>query len=421
MNAMRRVAMLAVAWAAMSWPAFGQGRCANTPEYFKPVMDGDGQRYPLEVGPLTWHLLGSGIYPVKGSDGLVHLAFAVQLTSTWNATATIESVDVVDPARGNQPSGKNHVVTSKDEDVTGLAKLPMLPPMADKASYAASMEGGRWGVMFFDVTYADASEVPCAIALRVKSKQPEVKPFPETTITSAPWKVSQQEAIVIAPPFKGTGWLNSNGCCMEIGPHRFVTNPTNGMLAPSEQFAIDWIKLDEKGLAFRTDGKKPEDWLCYGVELLAVADGVVVEAMRDLPDEPPGKAPASLKIEEIGGNRVILDLGNGHYAAYAHMAPHSVLVHVGDHVKVGQKLGLLGNSGNTTGPHLHFQISDRPALLDTTALPFVFEKMLLEERTTASADEMENYSIEGKPLPMGKKLNKECTREMPLTKDVNTF
>jgi murein DD-endopeptidase MepM/ murein hydrolase activator NlpD len=146
-----------------------------------------------------------------------------------------------------------------------------------------------------------------------------------------------------------------------------------------------------------------------------------VEAVRDLPDIPPGKAPASLKIAEIGGNRVILDLGNGRYAAYAHMAPHSVTVHVGDHVKTGEKLGLLGNTGNTTGPHLHFQISDRPSLLDTTALPFVFEKMVLEERTTANADEMENFSIEGKPLPMGKKLNKECVREMPLTKDVITF
>jgi murein DD-endopeptidase MepM/ murein hydrolase activator NlpD len=77
-----------------------------------------------------------------------------------------------------------------------------------------------------------------------------------------------------------------------------------------------------------------------------------------------------------------LDLGNGRYAVYAHMAPHSVTVHVGDHVNTGDKLGLLGNSGNTAGPHLHFQISDRPSTLDTTALPLVFESMVLENRTS---------------------------------------
>jgi murein DD-endopeptidase MepM/ murein hydrolase activator NlpD len=144
------------------------------------------------------------------------------------------------------------------------------------------------------------------------------------------------------------------------------------VLDPSEQFAIDWIKVDGQGKAFRTDGKRSEDWLCYGVDVLAVADGTVVEAMRDLSDQPPGAAPRSLTIPEVAGNHVILDLGGGRYAMYAHLAPGSVTVHVGDHVRAGNKLGLLGNSGNTSGPHLHLQISDRPSTLDTTSLPFVF-------------------------------------------------
>jgi hypothetical protein len=132
MKAILRFVFAIVAVAGGCLPAMGQGRCSNTPEYFKPVIEGDGQRYPLELGPLTWHLLGSGIYPVKGSDGLVHLAFAVQLTAAWNATATITSVEVVDPSRDNQPTGKNRVVTSKDEDVTGMPKLPTLPPAGCK-------------------------------------------------------------------------------------------------------------------------------------------------------------------------------------------------------------------------------------------------------------------------------------------------
>jgi hypothetical protein len=401
--------------------ALGQNRCDDAPDYFQPSTSGDGQRYPLTIGPLVWHLVGSGVYPVKGSDGLTHLAFAMQFTNVWGIPATIQSVEVVDPAQGNKVTGANRVLSIKDADVTGQVKLLSLPATLDKANYSSRLGGGESGVMFFDVTYSDSGAVPCAIALRVHALQPENKHLPESTVVSPPMKVSSRAAIVLAPPFKGDGWVNGNGCCLEIGPHRFVTNPMNGTLDPSEQFAIDWIKIDAQGKAFRGDGKKSEDWLCYGTEVLAVAPGTVVEAMRDLPDQPPGVAPTNLTVPEIAGNHVILDLGGGRYAMYAHFAPHSVTVHVGDHVKAGDKLGLLGNSGNTTGPHLHFQISDRPSTLDTTSLPFVFEKMTLQGRTSPNLEEIEDFSIKGIVLPVDSKVAKPLTRTMPLSRDVVRF
>ena len=401
--------------------ALAQDRCANAPDYFEPTASGDGQRYALTMGPLTWHLVGSGVYPVKGSDGRTHLAFAMQFTNSWGAAATIQSVEVLDPSRDYKPTGTNRVVSVRDEDITGLVKLSTLPGSMDKASYSAILAGGQSGVMYFDVGYAAGDEAPCTIALRVRTVQPEVKRLPESTVLSPPLRVNQEEAIVLAPAFKGGGWVDMNGCCLEIGPHRFVTNPVNGTLDPSEQFAIDWIKVDAQGKAFRTDGKASEDWLCYGVELLAVAPGTVVESVRDMPDVPPGAAPTNLTIAEFTGNHVTLDLGNGRYAVYAHMAPHSVTVHVGDHVKTGDKLGLLGNSGNTTGPHLHFQISDRPSTLDTTALPFVFESMVLENRTSADMDDMDIFSIKGTPLPMNPTVAKPLARTMPLSRDVIKF
>ena len=79
-------------------------------DWYTPLTDGDGLRYPLEIGPLTWHVVGSGIYPAKGSDGLIHLAYALQATNSWSVPATIKSVEVVDPAHGNQMSGKNRVL-----------------------------------------------------------------------------------------------------------------------------------------------------------------------------------------------------------------------------------------------------------------------------------------------------------------------
>lgn len=421
MKSASRLVLLVLAGLGMLHSALAQDRCGNAPDYFEPTSAGDGQRYPLTIGPVVWHLVGSGVYPVTASDGLTHLAFAMQFTNAWNLQTTIQSVEVVDHSQNNKPTGTNRVLSIKDENVTGQIKLATLPPTLDKASYSSKLVGGQSGVMFFDVSYTKNTDVPCTIALRVHTLQPESKSMPESTVVSPPLTVSQQAAIVIAPPFKGDGWVDTNGCCLEVGPHRFVINPMNGTLDPSEQFAIDWIKVDGQGKAFRGDGKTSQQWLCYGSEVLAVAPGTVVETMRDLPDEPPGTAPAGLTISQIGGNHVILDLGGGRYAMYAHLVPHSVTVHVGDRVRTGDKLGLLGNSGNTTGPHLHFQIGDRPSILDTTSLPFVFESMVLEGRTSANLEEIESDSIKGIALPVDLKGAKPLRHTMPLSRDVISF
>ena len=389
-------------------------------DWYAPLTNGDGLRYPLEIGPLTLSLVGSGIHPVKASDGLIHLAYALQVTNSWRLTATIKSIEVVDPARDNQVSGKNRVLDIKNEDVTGLVKLSTLPGTMNKESYSSQIPSGQSGVMFFDVTYADISQVPTAIAHRITATTPPTPVGTEHT-TIGPSIPIGREAMVISPPFKGSGWVNGNGCCLEVGPHRFVTNSMNGTLDPSETFAVDWVQIDAHGLAYRTDGKKPEDWIGYGTEILAVAPGTVVEVMRNLPNVTPGKNPEGLTIAQIAGNRVIIDMGGGNYAMYAHLAPGSIQLHVGDYVRQGQKLGLLGNTGNSSAPHLHFQVMDRPSSLDDTSLPFVFDHMNFEGRVPldlAVLDENTDKKIE---IPMNKNEAKPLTRAMPLSRDVVGF
>jgi len=387
---------------------------------YAPLTSGDGLRYPLEIGPLTWHLVGSGIHPVKGSDGLIHLAYALQITNAWSVPATIKSVELIDPARGNQVSGKNRVLDIKSEDVTGQVRLFTLPGTMGKESYTTQIPSGQAGVMFFDVTYDDISQVPKTIAHRITTTTPPTPIGTEHTTVGHSIPVGH-EAIVISPPFKGSGWVDGNGCCLEIGPHRFVTNSMNGMLDPSETFAIDWVQIDSHGLAYRNDGRKPEDWFCYGAEILAVAPGTVVEVMRDLPNVTPGKNPEGLTIPQIAGNRVIIDMGSGHYAMYAHLAPGSIQVKVGDHVQQGQKLGLLGNTGNSSAPHLHFQVMDRPSSLDDTSLPFVFDRMNLEGRVQLDLTVLDENTDKKIALPMDKKDAKPLTRVMPLSRDVVGF
>jgi hypothetical protein len=335
-------------------------------------------------------------------------------------TATIKSVEVVDPARGNQLSGKNRVLDIKNEDVTGQAKLFSLPGTMDKASYSTEIPSGQSAILFFDVTYSDASQLPKAIAHRVVVSTPPTPVGTEHTVIGRSFPIGR-EAMVISPPFKGSGWVNGNGCCQEIGPHRFVTNAMNGTLDPSEQFAVDWVQVDARGQAYRTDGKAPEDWLCYGTEIVAVAPGSVVEVVRDMPNVAPGKNPEGLTIAQIAGNRVIIDMGSGRYAMYAHLAPGSIPVKVGDRVRQGQKIGLLGNTGNSSAPHLHFQLMDRPSSLDDTSLPFVFDHMQLEGRVQLDLETLDSDTDKKIALPIDKNDAKPLTHAMPLSRDVLSF
>jgi hypothetical protein len=390
--------------------------------YFKPLTDGNGMRYPLTIGPLSWRLLGPSIQPVPGSDGKVHLAYSMMFTNSWRGPATVKSIEVVDPSHDNAVTGTNQVLSLNNEDITGQLRLLSRPATLDKTNFGNELPSGQSAIVYFDVTYADAALIPRAIAHRVvvSALGPEQK-AQDFTVLSPPLPLSCVEPMVLSPPMRGDGWVNGNGCCHEIGPHRFVMNSINGSLAPTEEFAIDWAKIDAQGHFFSGDGSDPKKWYGYGAELLAVAPGTVIEVVSDLPDEPGNKAPDKLNIEQIAGNRVILDLGSSRYAEYDHMAPQSATVHVGDYVRQGDKIGLLGNSGNTTGTHLHFQLMDRPSSLDGSALPFVFDSMQLQGRATTSLDEMDKDAEQGIPVPVDRKDAKSLIRTMPLSLDVLSF
>jgi murein DD-endopeptidase MepM/ murein hydrolase activator NlpD len=80
-----------------------------------------------------------------------------------------------------------------------------------------------------------------------------------------------------------------------------------------------------------------------------------------------------ITLETVGGNHVVLDIGGGHYAFYAHLKPGSLKVKLGDKVKRGQVIGLVGNTGNSTEPHLHFHVADGISPLGSEGLPYRLE------------------------------------------------
>ena len=140
----------------------------------------------------------------------------------------------------------------------------------------------------------------------------------------------------------------------------------------AQRFAIDWVKIDDNSRTFTGDSLKNSSYYAWGQDALAVGDGVVVETKDSIPENIPGAASRAVTItlETVGGNHVIVDLGGGRYAFYAHLQPGSLRVKLGDKVRKGQVVGLVGNSGNSTEPHLHFHLSDGNSPLGSEGIPY---------------------------------------------------
>ncbi|MFZ1069236.1 MAG: M23 family metallopeptidase [Methyloceanibacter sp.] len=142
------------------------------------------------------------------------------------------------------------------------------------------------------------------------------------------------------------------------------------------------MQLNDKNMLIAGPMEKLSSYAYFGDEIYSVADGTVVGTADGLKEQVPGKLPADATIHMAAGNHVVVDIGEGRFAFYAHMQPGSVRVKVGDKVKTGQVLGLLGNSGNTDTPHLHFHVMDGPSPLVSNGLPYVFTGFTGQGRVT---------------------------------------
>jgi murein DD-endopeptidase MepM/ murein hydrolase activator NlpD len=151
--------------------------------------------------------------------------------------------------------------------------------------------------------------------------------------------------------------------------------PIEGRLHIAQRFATDWVKIDANGKTFAGDPKDNKTYFAYGSDALAVADATVTAIKDGIPENTPGPDSRAVPItlETFGGNHVILDLGGGRFAFYAHLQPGSLKVKAGDKVRKGQVLGLVGNSGNSTEPHLHFHVSDANSPLGSEGVPYVLD------------------------------------------------
>ena len=189
------------------------------------------------------------------------------------------------------------------------------------------------------------------------------------------------EAASIGPPLRGGVWLAGNGPAPETG-HRRALIPIGGTPSIAQRFAIDYVRLGNDNRTFAGERLNNAKYHAYGQDALAVGDGIVVAVKDSIPENIPGATSRAVPItlETVGGNHVIVDLGGGRHAFYAHLQPGSLRVKLGDRVRAGQVLGLVGNSGNSTEPHLHFHLSDGDSPLGSEGIPYLHESFELVGR-----------------------------------------
>ncbi len=341
-----------------------------------PVLAADAIT-PVLARPLT-----PTTQPVRGTDGRLHLVYELMLTNAGQKPATLERIDVL--GQDGAPPLASFAGAALQDHLRHPARLPV----KDLAIEAA---GTR--VLLVDLALP-AAAAPTKLQHRLRllgAARGELTPF---DYTIAPVSVAMP-IDVLGPPLAGRHWVAVNGCCGPGGAHRSTGLPINGDLHYSQRYAIDWVQLDADGRFYTGDGTHMEDYAYYAAPVLAVADGVVVEAVDDMHDQVPGRMPdpGTINLLNIGGNHIVLDLGHGRFGFYAHLKQGSLRVAKGDRVARGQVLALLGNTGNTSAPHLHFHLMDSPSLLGSSGLPYVIDRFAVAGQL--SAEQFDQGALDG--------------------------
>lgn len=338
---------------------------------------------------------------VASGDGASFLAYELHVTNFTPGTLALRRVEVL--------GEDGRVVQALADSALGRALArPGVSP-APALLERARIGGGLRAVVFLWVP-VDPRTPPARLRHRVSLAAGTGDTASVQAVEGETIPVDADVAV-IGPPLRGGGWLAANGPAPESG-HRRGLVPVDGVAAVAQRFGIDYLIVNEAGATFSGDRERNESYFAEGAEALAVADGVVAATKDGIPENVPGvnSRAVPITLETVGGNHVVIDIGRGRYAFYAHLKPGSLRVKPGDRVTRGQVVGLVGNSGNSTEPHLHFHVSDGTSPLAAQGVPYVFETMLLEGRCRRLIAECTRHD---RPV--------ERRREMPMANMIVRF
>lgn len=335
---------------------------------------------------------------IATGGGESFLAYELHVTNFAPQAMTLTKVEVI---TGNGDTRKVlHAITD-----SGLARSLTRPGVSVPPADRAKIAGGARAVVWLWVP-VDRSAPPESVQHRVTVEQGTGDSAQTRHLDGAGVAVAR-EAAPVGPPLRGGVWLVGNGPAPETG-HRRALIPVGGVPSIAQRFAIDYVMADDDHKTFTGDRLLNSSYHAYGREAIGVAEGRVVATRDSIPENVPGITSRAVPItlETVGGNYVILDIGAGRYAFYAHLQPGSLRVKTGDRVKRGQVVGLVGNSGNSTEPHLHFHIADGTTPLQSEGIPYLHDTFQLVGRCRSFGSGCERSPAQNRSreLPMGNML-----------------
>lgn len=141
--------------------------------------------------------------------------------------------------------------------------------------------------------------------------------------------------------------------------------------AENQKNAFDFVIKDAEGKMYKGNGKRNEDYYCFGRQIFAPCDGEVVQVVDGVKDNIPGVQNPMY----APGNSVLIKTGQGEFILLCHFKQHSIVVKQGQQLKRGSLLGLTGNSGSSAGPHLHFHLQNIEELNSATGIKSYFDSI----------------------------------------------
>ena len=312
---------------------------------------------PARASGVAMHV-GAPIHPVEVSGG-ERLVYELHVGNTFGTPVEITALDVLDD--------DNRLLLHLDECALG-SRITLEDGSTVIAPHAQA-------VLY--LTVDAGAKTPIFLRHRLTLKQAGVV----STLTGTEIPVSADRNPVLAPPVAQGTWVAVYSDAWPRG-HRRVFIEIHGHARLPGRFAIDWMKVDNRGRTLKDDSGLAASSLSYGAKVRAVADARVA-AVRDGVSEAARIADNKTHPHsDAAGNFISLDLGHGRFATYEHLRPGSITVAKDDHVRVGQVIAEVGFSGDSTEPHLHFHVSDSAMPLEGEGLPYALDRFRVVGRVT---------------------------------------
>jgi murein DD-endopeptidase MepM/ murein hydrolase activator NlpD len=185
--------------------------------------------------------------------------------------------------------------------------------------------------------------------------------------------VPEKHETILLLPFEGKWTVFWGGDTKELNRHHDT---------PNQRYAFDFLVADAAGKTCQGDGNKNEDYYAFGRKVFAPADGVVTDVIEGVRDNQP----RSMNPFSALGNAVIIEHRDHEVSALAHFKNGSITVKPGDKIKKGRLLGLCGNSGNSSEPHIHYHLQNTPIIQDGTGIKCYFENVVVAKPEKATTE-----------------------------------